>query len=304
MSRLPYQFFEAGDIEQYLNCQILSAKIYHEQEDTQKILEISKKVGDLALTATSKISYLLGMCHAYQEEYVEAHHWHQQALVQATAGKFQNEYCICFIWFGEDTFFQKEWKLTQKALTDLQPCFEVLHLEVLEPVVQILQGQLFMQKGRASQALGTLWSAYEQAQKNKNLYVSLHALYELGVTYKKMGNKKFARLYLGLLQKTLDVQQMPRLFKQLQSHLVDLNIEGHGRYDLIVKPYSVYEGQRGKIMLGNQFTVRKLLHLLAKNPPKVYTKEQIAKHIWSQRYDPFLHDNKIYVNSASIAKVN
>ena len=55
------------------------------------------------------------------------------------------------------------------------------------------------------------------------------------------------------------------------------------------------EKEKGHINIKNQFILLDLLKLLISNPGIVYSKESLVEKVWKQKYDPRVHDNKIYV---------
>jgi DNA-binding response OmpR family regulator len=46
-----------------------------------------------------------------------------------------------------------------------------------------------------------------------------------------------------------------------------------------------------------------LLCLFALNPGKVFSKEYLVDKIWSEKYEPTIHDNKIYVTIKRLRKL-
>ena len=47
----------------------------------------------------------------------------------------------------------------------------------------------------------------------------------------------------------------------------------------------------------------RILLLLAESPGKEYSKEQLAREIWGQDYNPLRHDNNIYININRLRKL-
>src|SRR5690606_32073744 len=53
----------------------------------------------------------------------------------------------------------------------------------------------------------------------------------------------------------------------------------------------------------NKFTLMRILLLLAEAPGKQFSKEDLAREIWEQEYNPLRHDNNIYININRLRKL-
>ena len=84
-------------------------------------------------------------------------------------------------------------------------------------------------------------------------------------------------------------------FHFIPNQSVDLEIDKNSSY--------VREKHLGEIPFHNKFTLMKLLCLLAETPGKEYSKEDLAREIWNQEYNPLRHDNNIYININRLRKL-
>jgi len=83
----------------------------------------------------------------------------------------------------------------------------------------------------------------------------------------------------------------------VQKCLDRLNTIVSTEYDLIVNlnSCSVVERHKGKVDFKNQYILFSLMKMFLKQPGRMYSKEDLVKHIWKQGYNPSVDDNKIYV---------
>lgn len=75
----------------------------------------------------------------------------------------------------------------------------------------------------------------------------------------------------------------------------DIEIDRNSHY--------IREKHLGEIPFHNKFTLMRILLLLAETPGKEFSKEQLAKEIWGQEYNPLRHDNNIYININRLRKL-
>jgi DNA-binding winged helix-turn-helix (wHTH) protein len=52
---------------------------------------------------------------------------------------------------------------------------------------------------------------------------------------------------------------------------------------------------KGEIRFEGQFILRDLLRVFLESPGHIFSKEDLAKKVWKDTYQPRIHDNKIYV---------
>jgi DNA-binding response OmpR family regulator len=76
---------------------------------------------------------------------------------------------------------------------------------------------------------------------------------------------------------------------------MDMEIDQNSHY--------VREKHLGEIPFHNKFTLMRILCLIAETPGREFSKEQLAKEIWGQEYNPLRHDNNIYININRLRKL-
>ena len=142
------------------------------------------------------------------------------------------------------------------------------------------------------------WLCYEQSQRsNRRKYMSLHLLYYLSRNYMAKENYEQASIFLNLAKKTINPNIFKKMHRRITRSLEELKKAVTSNYDMVVNfnDKVIVEKQKGHINIRNQFVLLDMLRLFISNPGTVYSKESLVEKIWKQKYDPRVHDNKIYV---------
>lgn len=294
-------FLARKDYSSFVQCQNLLLRMYAEKNDADSINATKERLQDFVLKEgfelNAKTYYTLGICSMFKNQYEVALDYFQKSLAIALTD--DNKEDMCYAITGLAGTYAGLGRLTDalREIYNLQVFFEVLDLPELKLSNQIRNGVILRGLERYDQALEVLWDCYDTLKQDKNLYMYLHLLYEMGVTYKSMNEPDMARIYLQLVKRTLDPANLKRLSEQVELALQELGFKQNDQYDLVFNPFkkSVLERKRGKIDFKNQFILLDLLHLFIKSPGTIFSKELIAHKIWAQDYDPAVHDNKIYV---------
>ena len=142
-----------------------------------------------------------------------------------------------------------------------------------------------------------LWNCYENVQNSKNLYIIVQFFYYLGKTYIHLQNHKQAHTFLNLAKKSVDERNFKQMSQLIELQLQQLKNIQSSDYDLIVNlgNHSIVERNKGKISFKSQYILMDLFKIFLNHPGAVYSKEKIAEELWREKYDPHVHNNKIYV---------
>ena len=65
----------------------------------------------------------------------------------------------------------------------------------------------------------------------------------------------------------------------------------------------IHEKNIGPIDFKHRFVLLEILFLLARNPGNSYNKEDLAKSIWKDEYNPLIHDKLIYTSISRLRKL-
>ncbi len=133
-----------------------------------------------------------------------------------------------------------------------------------------------------------------------NLYG--YVLLAKGMSHKFSGKYDLALEYFALALDTVDKRVFKRLSEMLQKEIDDVN---DSSVDIFLDRVNrkVKERSLGTIDFKHRFVLLEILFLLAKNPGVYYDKEQLAKMIWKDEYNPLIHDKLIYTSVSRLRKL-
>ena len=177
--------------------------------------------------------------------------------------------------------------------------------EKFELNTQLLKVAILRMQSRYYEAGDILWKCYDRVQKSRDLWSIVTFFYYLGQNYLDKENYDQAKVFLNLAQKSIDDDNFKHLNSLIQVSLNRLNTIISTEYDLIVNlnSHSIIEKNKGKVDFKNQFILFNLMKIFLENPRKVYSKEYLIESVWKQKYNPEVHDNKIYVTIKRLRQV-
>ena len=172
---------------------------------------------------------------------------------------------------------------------------EIKSLELLQTTIE---AHICSIEKKYDSAERLYWHCYEQSQSNyKKRYLSAHLLCFLGNTYMNKGDYEQAGIFLKLAQKSANPDLLKRVSRRITESIEKLKVKKVNNYDIVVnfENKTIIEKQKGQIDFKNQFILLDMLKLLISQPGNVHSKESLVEKIWQQKYNPIVHDNKIYV---------
>ena len=103
--------------------------------------------------------------------------------------------------------------------------------------------------------------------------------------------------FLNLAKKSTNPDVFKKINREINKAIEQLKQAMTNNYDIVVNFENniIMEKQRGYINIKNQFILLDMLKLFISNPGMVHSKESLVEKVWKQKYDPRVHDNKIYV---------
>lgn len=302
-------YFGERVFDKYLKCQNLLLRMYAERQDSEKINQTKEKLQDVVIKEgfelNAKTYNTLGICASFKGQYDVALDYFQKSLAIGLASDHKEDICYAVNGIAITYYNLGRYQDALKEIYNLQVFFQVLDVPELRFSTQILNGAILRKLGKFDQALEIFWECYDILKEQKNMYMYIYLLFNMGLTYHASGDQDLARLYLHLAKRSVDPQNLCYLSHKIDDALADLGVTNNADYDLIfdATTKSVTERKIGKIEFNNQFILLDLLHLFLRNPGAVYSKEALVKKIWKQDYNPVVHDNKIYVTIKRLRKM-
>ncbi|KYG60462.1 hypothetical protein AZI85_13430 [Bdellovibrio bacteriovorus] len=179
---------------------------------------------------------------------------------------------------------------------------DTLLAEIENPELSLIannvRGYVYLESQQHDAALNTLWKNYETAKLHGYQTSISSVLGELALVARAQQQHEHYRLYAELALKGLNPQKTPRLYKRILKIYPESerNQKAHYDFEIDEKNRFVRERTKGPIDFKNQHILFDMALMFIKTPGQRYSKEDLAEKIWSQVYDPDLHDNLIYVS--------
>ncbi len=170
---------------------------------------------------------------------------------------------------------------------------------------EFLYALILQKEQRYSDLEQHLWSYYEKIQKSKDLCTIVTLFYYLGKNYLDMKDYNQASIFLNLANKSIDSDNFRSLSGHVNTALHQLKNILDQDYDVIVNldNNSIVEKNKGRVDFKNQFILFELFKMLISEPGASWSKSTMAEYLWKQKYQPELHDNKIYVTVKRLRKL-
>lgn len=297
------------DYKNYLDCFNQIIRIHAEQNNQELVLQEKERLQDLVLKEGFELGartyYSLGVCESLRKNHDSAMDFFQKALSISLATDSKDD--ICYAIYGVALTLKNQGKIQEalKEIYNLKVFFQVIEVPEIKVATEFLNTQLLIELKRYDEALELLWQIYEKIKDNKSVFFYVNVLTYFGFVYFEKGEKELARTYFTLAAKSCDGKSLLRLSQIINEKLNQLGAEPNNKYDLVFKldEHSVVEKKLGKVDFGNQFILLDLLKLFVQNQGQVYSKELMVEKVWKQKYNPEVHDNKIYVTIKRLRKM-
>ena len=170
-------------------------------------------------------------------------------------------------------------------------------VQKLELAYLLLKANILRKEKKYNSAEQMYWVCYELSQKSlEKKYLAAFLFYFMGSNYMAKADYEQASIFLNLAKKSIQPEVFKKLYKNIGQALGKLK-ENIISYDIVVNFNNklLVEKQKGSVNFKNQFILLDMLRLFVTNPGTVYSKEALVEKVWKQKYDPCVHDNKIYV---------
>jgi len=186
-------------------------------------------------------------------------------------------------------------------LDQLKQLLNILKKEFLRGSMHMLYGNIYREVGKLTEATENYDTAITLLQQKNCWNLFGYILLGKGVVLKKMGefNQALSFFKLGLNSINADYSRLRELFmsqvEDVNDSSVDLYLDRHNR--------AIHEKTLGTIDFKHRFVLLEILFLLAKNPGDSFNKDDLARSIWKDEYNPLIHDKLIYTSISRLRKL-
>ncbi len=267
--------------------------------ESEKLIEILSRT---LPTLTAEFFYNLGVVKNYGGNFEEARANFELAYKKSSEENEPELLSKCLLSLATSAFYRKDFELSLKYLDQLNDLLKIIKKFYLTGAMFTYYAKIFLEFNENEKALSyyKLANEYLQSKKCWNLYG--YILFGKATALKKTGNFDDALNMFHLAQESIDSTIFKRLNHLIEVEIADVN-------DCTVDLYldrtnrKIVERSLGQIDFKHRFVLLEILFLLSKNPGIYFDKEQLAKMIWKDEYNPLIHDKLIYTSVSRLRKL-
>jgi len=295
---------QGQDYTRYVEASTYVLRILAEREEFAKIENIETQVFAVLTThelpprLKARVMYILGICSCYQDtRHDQAMNRFREAIDYAVAS--DDKEALASPLYGAATVLYARGRYDEalKELSRLDILLSCLSMPELSATSNLLRALIRRNQSRLDEALEAAWTAYESLKHLPQLWIYMQTLVTLGTIYTMKGDLTCAKLYLELADRSLKRDEFPRVARLVDEALAAIRKSGRIEADLAFDTRTGLLTSRikGEVRFEGQFILRDLLRVFLESPGRIFSKEDLAKRVWKDTYNPRVHDNKIYV---------
>jgi tetratricopeptide (TPR) repeat protein len=284
-------------------------RIYSEgQNETQahKYINASNELLDNLVSTLPSLGaeyfYNLGVVSTYKGLFSEAHKNFQQSYRKAQIENEPELMAKSLYALATNSFQMGFHQETLATIEQLNELLNILKKGYLRGSMHLLWANTLRELGQHPEAmehyLKSLKLLHAKGCWNLHNYILLNQ----GITLKKMGEFSKALMLFHLAENSLDDNHFLRLKDLIHAEVNDVN---DSSVDLYLDRHNrvIHEKTLGVIDFKHRFVLLEILFLLAQSPGNYYNKEDLAKMIWKDEYNPLIHDKLIYTSISRLRKL-
>jgi len=267
--------------------------------ESEKLMELlSRKMP----TLNSEYFYNLGVVKNYSGNFDEAKNNFELAYKKSSEENEPELLSKCLLALATNAFYRKDYELSLRYLDQLNDLLKIIKKFYLSGAMYSYYGKIFIEMNENDKALNyfKLANEYLQSKKCWNLYG--YILFGKATALKKAGQFDAALNMYHLAQESIDSTVFKRLNNLIESEIEDVNDSTVDLY-LDRTNRKIVEKSIGTIDFKHRFVLLEILFLLSKNPGTYFDKEQLARMIWKDEYNPLIHDKLIYTSVSRLRKL-
>ena len=267
-------------------------------KEADKLVELfQKNMGNLS----SHFFYNVGMVSTYKGDFEEALENFTLSYQKAQKENEPELMAKGLFAIANATYSLKRYSEALNYLHQLKELLNILKKGYLKGSMYMLYGNIYKELGEFSEADNSFDTAIQLLQQKNCWNLFGYILLGKGIVAKKSGEFNQALLYFKIAKNSAN-QSYKRLATLIKDQVEDVN---DSSVDLYLDRHNrvIHEKDIGPIDFKHRFVLLEILFLLAKNPGESYNKEDLAKSIWKDEYNPLIHDKLIYTSISRLRKL-
>ncbi|AYF44313.1 MULTISPECIES: helix-turn-helix domain-containing protein [Halobacteriovorax] len=260
--------------------------------------DLQENLGSLS----AEYFYYSGLIKSYRTDFDGAY---QDLDLSYNKSKEENDpdlHSKCLLALANNAFNRGQFELSLEYMGQLDNLLKIINKEYLGGSMHMTYGKIHMATGNIEASLKHFNLANITLQNKKcwNLYG--YILLGIGQVQKVKGDYDRATLYYNLAKQAVDSTTFKRLTNVLDAEIHEVNDSSVDIY-LDRNNRKVKEKNIGVIDFKHRFVLLEILFLLAKNRGSFFDKEDLAREIWKDEYNPLIHDKLIYTSISRLRKL-
>lgn len=183
-----------------------------------------------------------------------------------------------------------------------EKALEHVHLNDIEASVAILQGHCLRDLGDPQKALDRYWAAHGILKVYRNWSHYYYVLLGLGRAYQALGNQERSQIFFDLISDAVGSLELNALKRALE-RVSKTGVDNRNRLLVDRERKVIIESKIGEVHFERRFVLLEIFYLLAAQPGKVFSKEDLVDKIWRESYNPMIHDSKVYTSISRLRKL-
>lgn len=284
-------------------------RIYSEtlnQEEALKYIDLSETLLDSLSTSLGTLNaeffYNMGVLKTYRSDFNEAKTNFLLAYKKAQEENEPEVQAKSLYALATNFHSVGDHKQALGFLDQLKELLGILKKAYLSGNMHILYGNVYSELGQYVKAEEHYNIAIGILQSKKCWNLFSYILLSKANLFKKLGDFNKSLYNLELAQITSQQSNFKRLRLMIDNAMGELNDSTVDIY-LDRQNRVVNEKSLGTIDFKHRFVLLEILFLLAKNPGVYFDKEDLAKSIWKDEYNPLIHDKLIYTSVSRLRKL-
>jgi tetratricopeptide (TPR) repeat protein len=253
-------------------------------------------------TLNSEYFYNLGVVKNYSGNFEDAKNNFELAYKKASEENEPELLSKCLLALATNAFYRRDFELSLRFLDQLNDLLKIIKKFYLSGAMYNYYGKIYIELNENEKGLNYFKLANEYLQSKKCWNLFGYILFGKATALKKAGHFDTALSMYHLAQESIDVSIFKRLNNLIEAEIEDVNDSTVDLY-LDRTNRKIVEKTLGTIDFKHRFVLLEILFLLSKNPGTYFDKEQLAKMIWKDEYNPLIHDKLIYTSVSRLRKL-
>jgi tetratricopeptide (TPR) repeat protein len=284
-------------------------RIYSEslnEREANKYIDLSSSLLDQIVATLPSLNgeyfYNAAVVHTYKGDFTEAQKNFNLAYRKAQTENEPELMAKSLYAMATNAFQMKNFTDAVNHLSQLNELLNILKKGYLKGSMHLLWGNALRELGDYTNSLPQYDLAMKLLHSKRCWNMHNYVLLNKGVALKKMGEFSKALMLFGIAQNSLDDEYFKRLQQLIMMEVEDVN---DSSVDLYLDRHNrvIHEKALGVIDFKHRFVLLEILFLLAQTPGTYYNKEDLAKMIWKDEYNPLIHDKLIYTSVSRLRKL-